>query len=97
MREDADVFIFPSLHEEGGWAVGEAMAIGLPVVCLDRGGPPVIVGRGVPTSGETETVHRLAHEMDDALLRPRTMKPMPTIEHRREELIALLQGSHVSL
>ena len=28
----ADVFLFPSLHDEGGWVVGEALALGLPVV-----------------------------------------------------------------
>jgi glycosyltransferase involved in cell wall biosynthesis len=43
MRE-ADVFLFPSLHEEAGVAVAEARAAGLPVVCLARGGPPLLVG-----------------------------------------------------
>ena len=55
MRSGADVFLFPSLHEEGGWALVEAMANGLPVVCLDRGGPgAVTVGRRVivPSNGE---------------------------------------------
>ena len=36
---DADVLLHPSLHDSGGWAVVEAMAAGLPVVCLDAGGP----------------------------------------------------------
>ena len=44
MREEADVFLSPSLHEEGGFAVVEALAQGLPVVCLDRGGPPALAG-----------------------------------------------------
>jgi glycosyltransferase involved in cell wall biosynthesis len=39
-----DVFLFPSLHDSAGQAIGEAMAHGLPVVCLDLGGPGVAVG-----------------------------------------------------
>jgi glycosyltransferase involved in cell wall biosynthesis len=38
-----DAFIFPSLHDSGGIAVLEAMYLGLPVVCLDLGGPAVSV------------------------------------------------------
>jgi glycosyltransferase involved in cell wall biosynthesis len=33
------VFLFPSLHDSGAFAVLEAMANGLPVICLDCGGP----------------------------------------------------------
>ena len=45
MADEADVLLFPSLHDEAGLAVAEAAAIGLPIVCLDRGGPPVIAGQ----------------------------------------------------
>lgn len=38
MRQ-SDVFLFPSLRDGGGAVVVEAMASGLPVVCLDVGGP----------------------------------------------------------
>ena len=41
--QNNDVFLFPSLHDSGGMVVLEAMAHGLPVVCLDLGGPDVIV------------------------------------------------------
>jgi glycosyltransferase involved in cell wall biosynthesis len=34
-----DIFVFPSLHDSGGLVVIEAMSHGLPVVCLDLGGP----------------------------------------------------------
>jgi glycosyltransferase involved in cell wall biosynthesis len=44
MRTEADVLLFPSLREEAGWVVVEALACGLPVVCLDRGGPQVLAG-----------------------------------------------------
>ena len=36
---DSDVLLFPSLRDGGGAVVVEAMAAGLPVVCLDVGGP----------------------------------------------------------
>lgn len=36
-------FLFPSLHDSGGMVVLEALGHGLPVVCLNLGGPGVIV------------------------------------------------------
>jgi glycosyltransferase involved in cell wall biosynthesis len=73
MREEAGVFVFPSLHDDAGWVVVEALAADLPVVCLDRGGPPLLAdghGIGVPASGSRRTViSRLAV----ALERARTM------------------------
>ncbi len=39
----SDIYLFPSLHEGGSWSLMEAMAIGLPVVCLDWTGMGVIV------------------------------------------------------
>ena len=38
-------FVFPSLHDSGGMVVLEALASGLPVVCLNLGGPGVLVTR----------------------------------------------------
>ena len=42
----SDVFLFPSLRDGGGAVVVEAMASGLPVVCLDVGGPGFHVRTG---------------------------------------------------
>lgn len=36
---ECDVMLHPSLHDSGGWAAVEAMGAGLPVICLDLGGP----------------------------------------------------------
>ena len=44
----ADLFVYPSLHNSSGNAVLEALSFGLPVVCLDLGGPAQIV---TPKSG----------------------------------------------
>lgn len=60
MAVEATVFLFPSLHDEGGWVVAEARAHGLPVVCLDRGGPPVLGGMAVKATWPAATVRRLA-------------------------------------
>ncbi len=40
---DCHIMVHPSLHDSGGWACLEAMAIGRPVICLDLGGPGVQV------------------------------------------------------
>jgi glycosyltransferase involved in cell wall biosynthesis len=39
------IFIFPSLHDSGGLAALEALSRGLPVVCLNLGGPGELVTR----------------------------------------------------
>ena len=38
--------LFPSLHDSGGMVVLESLAYGLPVVCLNIGGPGIIVTNG---------------------------------------------------
>ena len=50
LGSEADVLLFPSLREEAGWIVVEALAAGVPVVCLDRGGPPVLGGDAALTA-----------------------------------------------
>lgn len=58
-----DVFLFPSLHDSGGMVVIEAMRAGLPVVCLDAGGPALSVtpecGRVVPLGSKREVTEGL--------------------------------------
>lgn len=49
-----DIFLFPSLHDSGGMVVLEAMAHGLPVVCLDLGGPGQIVDNTCGFKVETD-------------------------------------------
>lgn len=38
----SDVYLFPSLREGGSWALMEAMAVGLPVICLKWTGMEII-------------------------------------------------------
>ena len=53
-----DAFLFPSLHDSSGNVVLEALSHGLPVVCLDLGGPAMIAdarsARIVSTEGRDE-------------------------------------------
>ncbi|HOX85637.1 MAG TPA: glycosyltransferase family 4 protein [bacterium] len=63
----ANVLIHPSLHESGGYVSAEAMAIGLPVICLDLGGPALQVTKDtgfkiIPISTK-QTVQQLAKAM----------------------------------
>jgi glycosyltransferase involved in cell wall biosynthesis len=67
--ESSTCFAFPSLHDSGGMVVLEAMDAGLPVICLDRGGPGSMVdsscGVVVKTGSESEAaiVGQLAEAM----------------------------------
>jgi glycosyltransferase involved in cell wall biosynthesis len=55
-----DLFVFPSLHDTGGYAVIEAMFNQLPVICLDCGGPAVAVregcGRRIPLGPRSQVI-----------------------------------------
>jgi glycosyltransferase involved in cell wall biosynthesis len=59
-----DIFLFPSLHDPGGYAVLEAMCNELPVICLDRGGPALAVRQGcgikVPVTRRPDVIANLA-------------------------------------
>ena len=72
-----DVFVFPSLHDTGGYALIEAMLNELPGVCLDCGGPGVAVPEGcgvkVPLGRRPPVITGLAqalrrYDADRALL-----------------------------
>lgn len=62
-------FLFPSLHDSSGNVVLEAQANGLPVICLDVGGPATLVTPEtaivISTNGQDEAgvVHQLANAL----------------------------------
>ncbi|MEN8218647.1 MAG: glycosyltransferase family 4 protein [Pseudomonadota bacterium] len=66
-----DVLLFPSLHDSSGNVVLEAMAHGLPVVCLDLGGPGMMVdascGRVIATQNATEQI--VIQKLGEALIK----------------------------
>lgn len=65
---DADVLLFPSVHDSAGWAVAEAMSLGLPVVCLRSGGPPALIqaSDGVTVDLDGDVVAGLAAGLGQA-------------------------------
>ena len=64
-------FIFPSLHDSGGMVVLEALAAGLPVICLDLGGPGSIVNSSCGFSSRVgqKTEDEIIEELASAILR----------------------------
>jgi glycosyltransferase involved in cell wall biosynthesis len=80
--KDHDIFFFPSLHDSGGMVVLEAMANGLPVICLDLGGPGTIVtkksGIVIPTFNATEEViiKKLGEAIQQLMNQPNLIKTL---------------------
>lgn len=68
MLREYRAFVFPSLAEANGIVVQEAMMMGLPVVCLDWGGPALLVtketGFAIPPNSPEQVVRDLAVTMD---------------------------------
>ena len=64
---ECSVLVHPSLHDSGGWVVVEAMAAARPVICLNLGGPAVVVdaesGMVVEAENRDQAVTGLAKAM----------------------------------
>jgi len=69
----ADVLLFPSMHDSSPYTVAEAVRLGCPVICLDVGGPPLLVanGGGVAVAPDADAPARIA----EALLNVRRHPP----------------------
>tara|TARA_R100000750_G_scaffold51279_2_gene36261 strand:- start:2382 stop:3656 length:1275 start_codon:yes stop_codon:yes gene_type:complete len=69
LYKTSDLFMFPSFHDSGGMVVLEAALQGLPTLCLDVGGPGMMVNEstGVKVAinglGEDELVDALANSL----------------------------------
>jgi glycosyltransferase involved in cell wall biosynthesis len=66
---ECDVFVHPSLHDFSPTVCVESMAAGLPILCLDLGGPSIQVtdetGIRVSANHPRQAVHDLAQAMMD--------------------------------
>lgn len=99
MLPDFDLFLFPSLHDSGGMAVLEALSSGLPVVCLDLGGPPEFVndrcGRVVVTAGadENRVIEQIAAILFEFIRNPSTLERLS--EGARERVNSFAWETHV--
>jgi glycosyltransferase involved in cell wall biosynthesis len=91
MSEETDAFLFPSLHDDSALVVAEAIACGLPIVCLDIGGTPVIAGeRGIAVDPHGSP-KRVVKELAAALEQVRTWTHIPA-EAERVSLAARSQA-----
>lgn len=83
-------FIFPSIEDANGIAVQEAMALGLPAICLDWGGPQLLVDHGVtgyliePRSKEFIT-DQIAKYLDELAVNGRLAEQMSIASRGKAE------------
>jgi glycosyltransferase involved in cell wall biosynthesis len=82
-----DVFLYPSLHDSSGNAVLEALAGGLPVVCMKLGGPGELVNDGcgirVAAGESAQVVHNLANALGSLAERPQLIEQMSQAAQQR--------------
>ena len=76
----ADALGFPSIREFGGGAVLEAMALGVPPIVLDHGGPPELVPKGtgfvLPLKSRDQIVRDLRELLTRLAADPSILAPM---------------------
>ncbi|MBB5032227.1 glycosyltransferase family 4 protein [Prosthecobacter vanneervenii] len=74
----SDLFVFPSIREFGGGVVLEAMALGIPAVVLDHGGPPELVPPGtgyvLPMTTREDIVSRIRQLLTELKNDPAQLK-----------------------
>jgi glycosyltransferase involved in cell wall biosynthesis len=84
--DEHDVLVFPSFHDSGGTVVLEALSRGLPVICLDLGGPGTFVdsecGAAVRVEGRSE--QQVIKAIADEYLRFAGMPETELVEVRRK-------------
>ena len=80
-------FVHPSLHDSGGWATLEAAAVGLPIVCLDIGGPSLQVtpqtGIKIPVGDPGSVVSLMAQALATLAKDPRLAADMGAAGRKR--------------
>lgn len=69
MLEQSDIFLFPSLREGGSWSLMEAMAIGLPVVCLDWAGMSISTDDNCAIRLPVTNPEQMPQDMAEAIIK----------------------------
>lgn len=87
LYRDYDALLFPSFRDSGGMAVLEAMAAGLPLICLDIGGPSLTVtdqtGIRVAANDPDQVVRDMAAAIERLAHDPEGREQMGQAGHRR--------------
>ncbi len=80
-----DVLVFPSFHDSGGTVVLEALSRGLPVICLDLGGPGTLVNSdcGAAICAERQSEADIVQAIADELIRFASMSETESEEVRK--------------
>jgi glycosyltransferase involved in cell wall biosynthesis len=78
----AHALVHPSLHDSGSWVATESMAAGRPVVCLNLGGPGVIVSSESGFRVEAREPHQA---IDDIARAMRTLAEDPALRRTMGE------------
>ncbi len=87
-----DILLFPSLHDSGGIVVLEAMSYGLPAICLDIGGPGLIVnnscGRNILVHGRSynEVIRSLCDAIIELASKPHIYTKLSKECYKRVEM-----------
>jgi glycosyltransferase involved in cell wall biosynthesis len=63
-----DVLVHPSFHDSGGYVCVEAMAAGRPVICLDTGGPALLVTPETGVKVALSTPEQTLEDLSRAIL-----------------------------
>jgi len=66
---ECDILVYPSFHDSGCFVILEAMATGVPVVCLDVGGPSILVSQDTGIRIPVSSPNRLVSDLAGAMLR----------------------------
>lgn len=81
--------VHPSFHDSGPFVAVEAMALGKPVICLDRGGPGLLVddtsGYRIKPTNPQQVISDLAEAMRRLVEEPDTYRELSEGARRRVE------------
>ncbi|GBE94548.1 group 1 glycosyl transferase [Nostoc cycadae WK-1] len=84
---DSHVLVHPSLHDSGGLVCLEAMSVGLPVICLNLGGPALQVtqetGFKIQANTPVQTVNDIAQAMISLVAEPKLRLKMGAAGKKR--------------
>ena len=91
----APVFMFPSLHDEAGWVVVEALEAQMAVLLLDCGGPPVLLpeGAGVKVDPD-QPIERVIIDLAAGLERCAELRQHPDFAAHCREWVARFEPAN---